>query len=177
MATKTRPWTRAELVRLPDDGNRYEVLHGDLLVTPLPSIPHQAVALMLGGLISAYCRRHGVGFASAPGAVPNGDNELQPDIAVFLGVGMRDAAKWEDLPLPTLVVEVLSPATQRRDLVSKRTAYLRWGIPEYWIVDTEKRQVTAIRPGGDDERVTDTLRWQPRPDVPALEIKLDELFR
>ena len=172
-----RPWTRAELQRLPDDGNRYEVLDGELLVTPLPAGPHQRAAVRLTVWVSTYCDRHGIGFVVAPGPVPHGDNELQPDIAIFLDPTVPFEANWDRYPLASLVVEVLSPSTRRRDLGSKRAAYLRWGIPEYWIVDTEQRQITVVRPDRDDERVTETLRWQPRPEVPALEIKLDEIFR
>ena len=58
MATKARPWTRRDLARLPDDGQRYEVLDGDLLVTPAPSPPHQLIALRLGAMLLAYVNRH-----------------------------------------------------------------------------------------------------------------------
>ena len=177
MATSTKPWTRADLERFPDDGNRYEVLDGKLLVTPLPSIPHQGVATNLIYAIKGYCVQHSAGLVAAPGAVPNGDSELQPDIVVVLGVGMHDVAEWDQLPRPALVVEILSPSTQRYDERVKRDAYMRWGVAEYWIVDIEKREITLVRPGRDDERVVDTLRWHPRPEIPALEITIAEIFR
>jgi Uma2 family endonuclease len=176
MAT-TKRWTRADLERFPIDGIRYEVLNGKLFVTPLPSIPHQVVAMRLAVQIAAYCDRHQLGFATAPGAVPKGESELQPDISVIFGHGMWDTEDWARLPKPALVVEVLSPSTQHRDRGVKREAYLRWGIPEYWIVDTEKRDVTVVRLGREDERVVDTLRWQPRADLPALQFSLAGLFR
>ena len=177
MATATtRPWTRAELQRLPDDGNRYEVLDGALLVTPLPAGVHLRVAVNMTSALQMYCREHRIGFVVAPSAVPNGESELQPDIAAVLDPTLPIDTPMADFPPPSLVVEVLSPSTRRRDLGIKRTAYLRWGIPEYWIVDTEQRQITVVRPDRDDERVTETLRWQPRPELPALEIRLAELF-
>jgi Uma2 family endonuclease len=75
------------------------------------------------------------------------------------------------------VVEVQSAVTRLRDIGIKRAAYLRWGIPEYWIVDTERQTINAVRPDRDDELVTDTLRWQPRLDIPGLEIELATVFR
>jgi Uma2 family endonuclease len=126
---------------------------------------------------AAYCDRHQLGFATAPGAVPKGESELQPDISVILGRGMWDTEDWAGLPKPALVVEILSPSTKHRDRGVKRAAYLRWGIPEYWIVDIEERSLTVVLPGRDDERVSDTLRWEPRADLPALQISLAELFR
>ena len=177
MATSNKPWTRAELERFPVDGNRYEVLDGELLVTPLPGGPHQRVAIRLGGLLSAYCDRHRIGSGAAPGPVPHGENELQPDIAIFLDPSVPFEAAWERYPRASLVVEILSPSTQHRDRGVKRDAYLRWGIPEYWIVDTENREVTTVRPGRDDERVVDSIHWQPRDNLPALQIALTELFR
>jgi Uma2 family endonuclease len=177
MVISTRPWTRAELQRLPDDGSRYEVLDGQLLVTPLPAGPHQRAATALCFELEGYCRRHPVGVVVSPGPVPHGDSELQPDIAVFLDHTIPFRAAWDQYPTAGLVVEVLSPSTRRRDLGIKRTAYLRWGIAEYWIVDVDHSAIIVVRPGRDDELVTDTLRWQPRPDVPALEIALATVFR
>ncbi len=176
MVISTRPWTRAELQDIPDDGNRYEVLDGRLLVTPLPGAPHQRASLALAAELRAYCRRHAIGVAVAPGPVPNGDSELQPDAAVYLDPTIPYGASWETFPTASLVVEVLSPSTKGRDLGIKRAAYQRWGIPEYWIVDPVSQSIIVVRPGHDDELITDTLRWQPQPGVPAFELALTEVF-
>lgn len=176
MATETRPWTRADLTRLPDDGNRYEVLDGALLVTPQASFSHQDAATNLLVLLRGYCREHGIGVAVGPGAVPFGDNELQPDVVVVPVQPPAGEVKWEELPLPILVVEVLSGSTRRRDLGIKRQAYLRIGIPEYWLVDRGARTVRVAKPGGTDRVENETLQWTPRANVPPLVIRLAELF-
>jgi Uma2 family endonuclease len=176
MATKTRPWTRADLDRLPDDGNRYEVLDGALLVTPLPGESHQWIASTLLVELESYGRRHGVGRAYGPGAIPKGKSELQPDILVVPGRLRAPELGWKGLPRPMLVVEVLSDSTRGRDLVLKREAYQRWGIPEYWIVDPAERNVLVVRPEREDERVVDVLRWQPDPRIPPLEVDVAALF-
>ena len=176
MATRTRPWTRVDLARLPDDGNRYEVLDGELFVTPQAGVPHQYVATGLAVRLATYCERHALGVVVGPGSVPFGKNELQPDVQVVPVAPSHLPDRWEALPLPTLVVEVLSDSTGRRDRGKKRDAYLRLGIPEYWIVDIGAQAVTVVRPGQPDERVTGRLRWQPHAAMRALEIELAEIF-
>jgi Uma2 family endonuclease len=176
MAVKTRPWTRADLERLPDDGNRYEVLDGVLLVTPQANVPHQRIGGDLFFELERYCRQHGVGKVFAPGAVPRGKSELQPDVMVVPGPIPPDTEKWEQLRLALLVVEVLSESTRGRDLGVKRDAYLRWRIPEYWVVDRHARTVTVVRPDAEDAVVSDVLHWQPRAELPPLQIDLSALF-
>jgi Uma2 family endonuclease len=122
MAAATRPWTRADLVRLPDDGNRYEVLDGVLLVTPLPGSPHQRATVNLTVALQHHCRQHALGFVVAPGPVPHGDSELQPDIAVVLDPTLPFDAAWSSHPPPSLVVEVLSGATRRPSRSSSPTS-------------------------------------------------------
>jgi Uma2 family endonuclease len=171
-------WTRAHLASLPDDGNRYEVLDGQLLVTPQARFRHQRIALRLSTAVERYCEAHGVGVVVGPGAVVFDNNELQPDLQVIPGPGPAALdPEWTDLPLPILVVEVLSSGSRRHDLVTKREAYLRIGIPEYWVVDVVKRHVLVCRPGSDASVVvTDTLRWKPVPHAPALAIDVRALL-
>jgi Uma2 family endonuclease len=177
MATKTRPWTRTELARLPDDGNRYEVLDGELLVTPQASVSHQRIATNLVVALAPYCARYAIGFVVGPGAVPFGKNELQPDVQVVPGPPPPAKTEWTALPLPLLVIEILSDSTSRRDLGVKLEAYMRLGVPTYWVVDGEERRVTVCsNSSGESVVVTDILRWQPRAGIAALEIPLDGLL-
>ncbi len=174
---RTRAWTRADLARLPDDGNRYEVLDGALLVTPQAAFDHQEVATRLAVALSAHCATHQIGVVVAPGAIPHGKSELQPDVQVIPGRPPR-GAKWTSLPRPILVVEVLSDSTSRRDLGIKRDAFLRWGIPEYWVVDLDARCVHVFRVEAADGEVVDgTLIWRSAPSNAPLELRVAELFR
>ena len=163
---------------MPDDGNRYEVLDGELFVTPQAAAAHQWISTLLSSALVQYCLRHDLGWVAGPGAVVFGDSELQPDVQVIPQPGgPRDDAEWKELPTPLLVVEVLSESTRQRDLKKKKAAYLRLGIPTYWIVDRYQRCVIMAtgRPG-ESAIVTDVLRWQPRGDLPALEIPLESVF-
>jgi Uma2 family endonuclease len=171
--TDVQRWTRADLLRLPDDGNRYEVLDGALLVTPPPAGLHQFSATRLAVALSLYCDQHGIGVVLGPSAVVWDDSELQPDVAVVPCTAAFFAAHdWKDYPRPLLVVEVASPSTRRRDVALKRKTYLDIGIPTYWIVEPERGQVVVIRPNADDVLVTDVLEWRPVESLPPLQIRV-----
>ena len=181
MATKTRrrtrPWTRADLARLPDDGNRYEVLDGELFVTPQAALPHQFIAVQLIVALAPYVNQHALGLVLGPGAVMFGKNELQPDVEVIPGGRPSLGDKWTERPLPMLVVEILSDSTAHRDVGKKRDAYGRIKIPVYWAVDAAERHVLAWTPASSDPTiVTDVLRWQPREDLPPLDIPLESIL-
>jgi Uma2 family endonuclease len=178
MVTKTLRWTSADLGRLPDDGNRYEVLDGELFVTPQAAYVHQRVAFAIARLLFEYCRTHGIGEVVGPGAVVWGKNELQPDVVVIPGLHPpRRGTSWKNLPLPILVVEVLSDSTHWRDRGKKYDAYLGLKIPTYWIVDIDAHSVEVCGAASPEPTaVTDVLRWRPKDGVPALEIPLSEIF-
>lgn len=171
-------WTRAQLARLPNDGNRYEVLGGELLVTPQAELRHQRIAIRMSHLLDEYCMRHGLGIVVGPGAVIWRQNELQPDVQV---IPIRDpiapGTRWEDQPFPILVVEVMSPGSRRHDLYTKRDAYLALPVSEYWIVDPDERRVLVFRPGADEPTGDpDVVEWRPQPTAPALTIDVRALL-
>ena len=173
---RTRPWTRADLARLPDDGNRYEVLDGALLVTPQAAFRHQKIAMRLALALGAYCETHRIGVVVGPGALPHGKSELQPDIQVIPGPVALDA-DWADLPLPLLVVEVLSDSTRTRDLGVKRDAYRQWGIPAYWVVDAVARTVLTFDAGeAAPEEHREIVPWSPREGIAPFAFEVAPLF-
>jgi Uma2 family endonuclease len=178
MATETTRWTRFDLERFPEDGNRYEVLDGELLVTPQASPMHQLVVARLMGALFNYCKTNRVGLGLGPAAVVWGANELQPDIEVLPVGSITRESEWEQLPCPLLVVEVLSPfaVSRRRDLDVKRIAYLKLGVPEYWVVDHASRQVHVWSRGHAVKIAADVLRWHPEPAIAPFEIDLTTLF-
>jgi Uma2 family endonuclease len=177
MATKTQHWTRADLERLPDDGNRYEVLDGELFVTPLPLLPHQWIATQLLYRLVPYVRRYRLGVVVGPGSVVVGEDEVQPDIAVFPVDPRKAPAKWDRLPRPILVTEVLSRTTRRRDLEFKKKAYRRWRIPTYWVIDRFEREAIIWTPRSAEPVIaTNELRWRPRAGIKPLVIPLVDIL-
>lgn len=172
-------WT-AEMVRaLPDDGNRYEVVDGELLVTPAPTWDHQRIVRDLVLLLDPYIESQGLGEAMiSPSDVELDTHGLvQPDVFVQGLVGGRPARGWNTGAPLLLVVEVLSPGTARADRTTKRRRYQRAGIPEYWIVDLDARVVERWRPGDDRPEVLgETLTWQAPGATSPLAIELPALF-
>jgi Uma2 family endonuclease len=127
-----RAFTGRDLEAMPDDGNRYELIDGALVVTPSPSRRHQGVSARLQAALTGACP-HDLRVLSAPlDFVIADDTTLQPDLVVVDQAVVRD----ERVPLrPHLVVEILSPSTRLFDLHVKRERYASAGVPSYWIVN------------------------------------------
>jgi Uma2 family endonuclease len=134
------PLTTAFLETVPDDGHRYELVDGTLIVTPAPSYRHQSVSLRLSVLLDAECPAD-LRVLTAPFAVTLGaDTELQPDLLVASRADFTE----RDLPTaPLLAAEILSPSTQLIDLNLKKARFEKAGCPSYWVVDPVEPRVTA----------------------------------
>lgn len=161
MSMPAKAWTLEELHRLPDDGNKYELIRGELFVTPPPSVDHEEVLARLSAILTAYVERHGLGRVYHPRTVIRFEgSEAEPDLMVRpVALGVHGNA-WEELPPPRLVVEALSPTTRRRDLVNKREYYLDAGAGEYWVLDGERCEIRVIRRGEPDVVVRDSFVWR-----------------
>ncbi len=170
----------AEMVRaLPDDGNRYEVVDGELLVTPSPVKRHQLCVSALLDCLIPYVRAHALGQTlTSPADIELDPHGLvQPDVFVEGLVAGRPTHEWNAGAPLLLVVEVLSPSTARADRTIKRRRFQRAGIPEYWIVDTDARTVERWRPVDERPEVLgDRLEWLPAGAGEPLVLDLPLLF-
>lgn len=172
-------WTAEMVRRLPDDGKRYEVVHGELLVTPAPRLDHQLLVTRLVLAIGGYLAREPVGIVlTSPADISWGRDVLvQPDVFVV----PHDEAKtreWSRIRSLLLVVEVLSPSTARADRFTKRRRYQDAGVPVYWIVDGEEQRVEAWGATADIPLIeTERLVWRPAGAGQAFTLELAELFR
>jgi Uma2 family endonuclease len=172
----TTPWTLEMLHRLPDDGNKYELVRGELFVTPAPSEAHEEIAARLTEILIPYVRQHGLGLVFHPRAVFRLEgSEVEPDLMVRQPK-RRGAVDWTEAPLPLLIVEILSPTTRRRDRQQKRAFYMDAGVPEYWMVDPDEQTITRFRGDGDPETVTRELTWSPSGAGEPLVVLLAEVF-
>jgi len=168
MATVARRWTLDELHALPNDRNKYEVIRGELFVTPAPTPTHETVAARLTHILVPYVEREGLGLVYRPQAVLQfEDSEVEPDLMVRLE-HVGDSSTWASAPIPSLVVEVFSPGTKRRDQNQKRDLYLDAGVGEYWMVDPEQRALIVVRRGEANRVVTDEMSWRPAGASAAL---------
>jgi Uma2 family endonuclease len=135
--------TYADLQALPDDHNRYELIDGELLVSPAPSRAHQRAVGNLHLLLHAACPPTlEVLFAPFDWLVDD-HNVFEPDLLV---ARRDDFTDWYLPCPPVLAVEVLSPTTRHRDLGRKRDAYARAGLANYWVVDPLVPSVRVLRP-------------------------------
>ena len=170
-------WTLAELDRLPEDGNRYELVRGELFVTPPPSVRHQNLIERLAALLQPYVTEHRLGQLSFPRSVVRGTkSQVEPDLMVR-PIPAPTVTSWEEMPPPILVVEALSGTTRQRDLVSKRGLYLSWMIPEYWIIDGEERVIRVVRPGTEDALSSSVVTWHPEGATAPFTLDVPEYFR
>ena len=180
MPAQHTEWT-VEMVRaLPDDDNRYEVIDGELFVTPAPSVVHQRAVRELLYLLGPYTSAHAIGealMAPADVVVYGPRKFVQPDLFVVPLVNGAPMRTWTEVGRLLLAVEVLSPSTEQTDRGRKRMLYKEKGVPEYWIVDTEARTVERWR--SDDspvEILEESLEWRPNRYVPSLVIDLPGYF-
>ena len=182
-AVRPHRWTIADVDRLVEERDgmspRYELVDGELLVTPGPTWRHQRIILRLALILQPYLSRHGLGEALlGPAELKLATGErYEPDLFVIPWVeGRRLAAEGISVP-PLLVCEVLSPGSSRHDRITKRRAFQRNGIPEYWIVDGDAAAFEIWRP--DEERPTlvdDHLVWSPAGASEPLDIDVAAFF-
>ena len=135
-----KAFTRRDLESMPDDGRRYEVIDGALVVTPAPSLRHQWVLSSLLTLLTRAASREFKVLCAPLDVALDDVTVLQPDLVVVRTDDIRQA-RGQIRPL--LVVEILSPSTRRIDLTLKHSRYESAGYPSYWVVDPDEPSMTA----------------------------------
>lgn len=179
-ALEHRYWTAADVRELPDDGNRYECIDGELLVTPAPRGRHQYALPEMFRRLDAYVTLRGLGVLLwSPADIElEPDSLVQPDLFVArLRPGITRFRDWTEIAGLELAVEVLSPSTARYDRMVKRKFYQRAGVTEYWIVDLDARLIERWRPKDDRPEIAlETLRWQPTGATDPLDFDVAMYF-
>lgn len=181
MKVATVKMTLEELDRLPDDGNRYELIAGELYVTPAPRIRHQRVSGRLFNRLYGFAEDHKLGFVfHAPTDVTLDvatHTRVEPDL-LFISKNRRSIIGEKDIQgAPELVVEIISKSTEWVDLQDKRDLYRKYGVVEYWIVDPDENYILVYRfsESAEPRKLLpgDVLTT---PLLPGLRIALDDLF-
>ena len=171
-------WT-AEMVReLPDDGNKYETVLGELLVSPAPRELHERVQIRLVVAVAKFLEREPVGalYGSTSDISWGPDILVQPDLLVA-DLQQARTGQWSAMQRLLLAVEVLSPSSVRADKFTKRTLYQRNLVETYWVVDADAKSVEVWTPGAIfPVTEEDTLRWRPVGAATELVINLTALF-
>lgn len=185
MASRIEPLlTVADLDAYPDDdGNRYELIGGELFVSCAPGISHQRVLHNLQVELALYLKEHPVGIiVPGAGAIFSDYDAVIPDLAFVRN------EKWDQVVTGEkftgaldLVIEILSPgaANRRRDLSAKRGLYGKYGVEEYWIVDIQNLSVLNFRLDGPTLEELTTLTGDDEltsPILPAFQLKVKTIF-
>lgn len=171
-------YTADQVRALPEDGNRYEVVHGELLVTPSPRLLHQEVVRRLLIALSRYLEDEPAGHALlAPADISWGaDTLVQPDVFV-VPLEQARTLDWTGIRDLLLVAEVLSPSSGRADRFTKRIEYQRQRVAVYWIVDPDERRVEVWTPDDTAPRFErERLAWHPAGASRPFELDLQALF-
>lgn len=136
--------TYADLLEMPDDGTRYELIDGEAYIIPGPNAEHQTVLLELAIRLREAIRDRSTLFIAPLDVVLADDTVLQPDLLLVTPGGRAQIKRGVEGP-PDLAVEILSPTSVRRDRGVKRAAYARFGVGEYWLVDLNQQAVEVYR--------------------------------
>ena len=170
----------AEMVRaLPDDGNKYETVYGELLVTPAPRLWHEELVLRLLDALRPYTRAQGVGhvFGSRSDISWGPDILVQPDVFV-VPLDQARTMQWARLQTLLLAIEVLSPSSVRADRFAKRRLYQTQQVPVYWVVDGDEHTVEIWTPEAHFPRIErERLVWHPVGAAESFTLPLEDLFR
>ena len=177
-ATDSEITTVEQLLALPEDGLRHELLAGEHVVTPSPALVHQWIhSELFGRLVSFVTGNPNFAVLSSPADIrlELRDTVVQPDLFVFRTEGGHPPAGWSGVGIPVLVVEILSPGTASRDRGEKRELYQQAGVAEYWVVDPDARLIERWRPEDDrPEVLREELVWKPESE--QLTIRVAEIF-
>jgi Uma2 family endonuclease len=173
MAAKVEPlMTVEDLDAMPEDGNRYEVIEGELFVSRAPGLPHQIVSVNIVYEFKKYLDQQPLGIVVAtPGLVLSQYSGVIPDIVFFTHRRGEKIVSGERLvAAPDIVIEILSPGRENvsRDRVAKRQLYAKHGVNEYWIVDSENRAVEIYRLSSEKLELATMLRDQDEITSPLL---------
>jgi Uma2 family endonuclease len=169
MAISVPLYTVDDLQKFPDDGNRYELLDGVLLVTPQAALVHQVVANRIQFKLTESLQKPGLAHVVGPGAVVRMPRtQLQPDILVF-PARFSPMIDWRKVTEHWLAVEVLSRSSRVYDREFKRDAYFALGLQQVWLVDWRTRSVEVCAAKRRSRVVREKIRWR----IARTEVTID----
>ncbi len=146
-----QPMTYDEYCLLPDDGKRYQVIEGELFVSPAPRTTHQDIIIQLATLLHTYVKAHGLGkvYVAPTDVLLGPTTVVQPDILFIRHENLGIITELNIQGPPDLCIEVLSPGTESVDRERKMAVYARYGVSEYWIINPLRQIVSVYGRNGD----------------------------
>ena len=181
MATQTKVWTYEDYLKLEDD-KRYEIIEGELIEMPAPSVTHQRIVGRLFRLTSEFVEKKSLGevFVSPIDVILSDTNVVQPDI-VFVSKERSDIVQNRGIfGAPDLIMEVISPSTLKKDTEDKKRIYARFGVEELWLIFPGERAIEVFSLKGDEYEVC-SFGYESSKVKSCLlkdfELNLEELFK
>ncbi len=143
METKTKLVTYDDYQHLPDDGNRYEIIGGELFMTPSPRTLHQIISLNIASELHVHVSKKHLGrvFEAPTDIVLSMADVVQPDIMFVAQERLHIITEKNIIEAPDVAIEILSESTAKRDRNEKKELYEKHGVKEYWIVDPDEKQI------------------------------------
>ena len=182
MKTTTKPFTYDDYLALPDDGKRYEIIGGELSMTPAPSTRHQEIQTRLSALLFIHVDKHSLGtvYSSPIDLALSLIDVVQPDILFVAYDRSHIIAKRNVVGIPNLIVEIVSLSSSKWDREEKVNLYQHYGLLEYWIVDPESQTVEVFLYSesrlqrAETLKIGDQLRTS---QIPGLILEVAEILR
>jgi Uma2 family endonuclease len=173
--------TYEDLRQMPEDGRRYELMEGDIEVTPAPLIGHQRISSNLQMILTGHVEEGGLGvlLAAPVDVILDRGTVVEPDLVYVARDHLAILTERAIEGPPDLVVEILSPSTEERDRGVKRRIYARHGIPHYWLVDPVASTLSELVLEQRAYALRGTYRAGSARTLcfPSLEISLERVFR
>ncbi len=180
--TTKKPFTYQDYLQLPDDGKRYEIINGELVMAPSPLTIHQRVSRKIGVKLNLFVEEKELGevFFAPIDVVLSETNVYQPDI-IFISRERKEIITEKNISgAPDLVIEILSPSTAYYDLFDKKEQYEKFGVKEYWIVDPMRQWIEVYQLKGGKFNLVQKLQKQGKLRselLKGLTIDLQEIFK
>ena len=174
-------FTYEDYQHTPED-KRYELLDGELVMVPAPNLEHQRIGIRLGVLLHGFVQERGLGevFHAPCDVVLSNTDVVQPDLLFVSNERAHLLLGGDNVRgAPDLVVEILSPSTAGRDRTLKRALYAKYGVKEYWLVDSDARTATVLRLGEDAfevEAIYGEGQTMTSPTLAGFSVGLKEIF-
>ncbi len=179
--TKPQEFTYQDYFNLPNDGNRYEVINGELIMVAAPNTFHQKISWNLILAIGSFLKKKKIGqaFGAPTNVLLDEKNVVQPDILFILNEHSEIVKEKYVEGTPELMIEILSEGSAYRDLVDKKELYAKFGVKEYWIVDPMKQRVEILENKNGEfeliQQITKTGKVKSKV-LKGFEVELTEIF-
>lgn len=175
--------TYDDYLRLPNDGKRYEILEGEIFVSPSPVTKHQIISANLLSVLHQYVHRHKLGqvLAAPMDVVLSRTNVVQPDLLFVSNDRKKIITEKNIQGAPDLLVEILSETSAEQDRTAKKQIYARHGVKEYWLIDPDTETLEVYKLEAKTRTFQHTATYQSDEAFqstlfPGLKIKLSELW-